>query len=168
MGGFVLENSPRSHDCPLGTTRRSMPNSIAAGSGLRRKWRRCAESHRHPHGFTRASRDGNYFSRRLLFFLRVGAWQIHRASKCPTIGGTPVAITLKRGPQTLRLELKVAATRQQMTVQENSGAALSTESANNASALVLQGKDLRHAGRRSRGSGGRFAGSRGTCGRPWR
>jgi len=60
----------------------------------------------------------------------------------PQLEEQPVAITLKRGPQTLRLELKVAATRQQTTVQENSGPALSTESANNASALVLQGKDL--------------------------
>jgi hypothetical protein len=60
----------------------------------------------------------------------------------PQLKEQPVAITLKRGPQTLRLELKVAATRQQTTVQENSGPALSTESANNASALVLRGKDL--------------------------
>ncbi len=63
-------------------------------------------------------------------------------ARAPQLEEHPVAITLKRGPQTLRLELKVAATRQQTTVQENSGAALSTESANNASALVLQGKDL--------------------------
>lgn len=63
-------------------------------------------------------------------------------ANAPQLTERPVAITLKTGRQTLRLELKVAATQQQTTVQGNAGPALSTDAANNASALVLQGKDL--------------------------
>ncbi len=57
---------------------------------------------------------------------------------------TPQAakILLKAGPQTLNLQLKVASTMQQVTVQENGGPSVSTESSNNASALVLRGEDL--------------------------
>jgi hypothetical protein len=54
----------------------------------------------------------------------------------------PVTILLKPGPQTLNLQLKVASTVQQVTVQENAGPSVSTESSNNASALVLRGEDL--------------------------
>ena len=49
---------------------------------------------------------------------------------------------MKPGAQTLKLALKIATTQQQVTVQESSGPVLSTESASNASALVLNGKDL--------------------------
>ena len=54
----------------------------------------------------------------------------------------PAKISLKEGAQTLDLQLEVAPTTQQTTVQENSGPAVSTESANNASAVVLRGSDL--------------------------
>jgi Carboxypeptidase regulatory-like domain len=54
----------------------------------------------------------------------------------------PTKILLKSGPQTLNLQLKVASTMQQVTVQENAGPSVSTESSNNASALVLRGEDL--------------------------
>ncbi len=54
----------------------------------------------------------------------------------------PTKILLKPGPQTLNLQLKVASTMQQVTVQENAGPSVSTESSNNASALVLRGEDL--------------------------
>src|SRR5229473_1225493 len=54
----------------------------------------------------------------------------------------PAKILLKPGPQTLNLQLKVASTVQQVTVQENAGPSVSTESSNNASALVLRGEDL--------------------------
>src|SRR5260370_38249518 len=54
----------------------------------------------------------------------------------------PAEILLKPGPQTLNLLLKVASTMQQVTVQENAGPSVSTESSNNASALVLRGEDL--------------------------
>jgi hypothetical protein len=60
----------------------------------------------------------------------------------PKLEQEPVQIVLKPGNQTLRLELKVAAMQQQATVQENTNTSVSTESANNASALVLRGKDL--------------------------
>ena len=57
---------------------------------------------------------------------------------------TPQAakLLLKPGPQTLNLQLKVASTTQQVTVEENAGPSVSTESSNNASALVLRGEDL--------------------------
>jgi hypothetical protein len=54
----------------------------------------------------------------------------------------PTKILLKAGPQTLNLQLKVASTMQQVTVQENAGPSVSTESSNNANALVLRGEDL--------------------------
>ena len=60
----------------------------------------------------------------------------------PSLEQQPVEITLKPGSQTLRLELKVAVNQQQTTVQGESARSVSTESANNASSLVLRGKDL--------------------------
>ena len=54
----------------------------------------------------------------------------------------PVQIALKSGPQTLNLQLKVASTAQQVTVEANSGPTVSTDAASNASALVLRGADL--------------------------
>lgn len=60
----------------------------------------------------------------------------------PKLEQEPVQIVLKPGTQTLRLELKVAAVQQQTSVQENANTSVSTEAANNASALVLRGKDL--------------------------
>ena len=63
-------------------------------------------------------------------------------ASAPQLEQEPVTISLKQGAQTLRLELKAATTKQQVTVQENSGPVLNTESASTASALVLNGKDL--------------------------
>ncbi len=54
----------------------------------------------------------------------------------------PAAIVLKPGAQTLNLQLKVSLTTQQVTVRENAGPVVTTDSANNASALVLRGEDL--------------------------
>jgi hypothetical protein len=54
----------------------------------------------------------------------------------------PVNIELKPGVQTLNLQLKVASLVEKMTVQENAGPTVSTESSNNASALILRGEDL--------------------------
>ncbi len=59
--------------------------------------------------------------------------------------GRQVKTTL-RGAQTLNLQLKIAATAQQIKVQDNAGAAVSTDAASNASALVLRGKDLEALG----------------------
>lgn len=54
----------------------------------------------------------------------------------------PAPIYLRPGAQTLDLQLKVVSTSQQVTIQDNAGPTVSTEAANNASALVLQGDDL--------------------------
>jgi hypothetical protein len=53
-----------------------------------------------------------------------------------------VAISLHAGSQTLNIKLKVASTSQQITVRSDATAGVSTESANNATALVLTGEDL--------------------------
>jgi hypothetical protein len=54
----------------------------------------------------------------------------------------PVKIVLKPGAQTLNVRMKVASVTQQVTVQENAGPSVTTEPANNATALVLRGEDL--------------------------
>jgi hypothetical protein len=54
----------------------------------------------------------------------------------------PVKIVLRGGSQVLNLQLKVAATTQQVTVQESGGPVVSADPANNASALVIRGDDL--------------------------
>jgi carboxypeptidase family protein len=53
----------------------------------------------------------------------------------------PVRIALSAGARTLNLQLKLAATRQEITVQEND-AAVSTDAASNASAVTIKGSDL--------------------------
>src|SRR5579864_1862049 len=54
----------------------------------------------------------------------------------------PVPVALSGGVQGLNLQLKVASTVQQVTVQENAGPGVTAEAANNASALVIRGDDL--------------------------
>ena len=54
----------------------------------------------------------------------------------------PVKISLQPGAQTLNLQLQVQSTAEHVTVEESSGPNLSTDVANNASALVLRGDDL--------------------------
>jgi len=54
----------------------------------------------------------------------------------------PAKVTLSGGVQALNLQLKVASTVQQVTVQENAGPGVTAEAANNASALVIRGDDL--------------------------
>ena len=72
----------------------------------------------------------------------------------------PVKIVLKAGAQTLNLKLKVASTAQQVTVAENVGPVLSTESTSNASQLVFARRGSGRAFGRSGGSAGRSAGPR--------
>ena len=55
---------------------------------------------------------------------------------------TPVKVTVGPGSQTLDLVLNVTAAKQQVTVAENGGAAVSTEASANASAVVIAGADL--------------------------
>jgi hypothetical protein len=54
----------------------------------------------------------------------------------------PARFHLNGGIPTLDLQLKVAATQQRLSIQENAGPTVTTDPANNASALVLQGADL--------------------------
>jgi hypothetical protein len=54
----------------------------------------------------------------------------------------PAKVTLSGGVQALNLQLKIASTVQQVTVQENAGPGVTAEAANNASALVIRGDDL--------------------------
>src|SRR6476661_7308866 len=50
----------------------------------------------------------------------------------------PAKVTLGAGGQTLNLQLKIASTLQQVTVEDNAGPSVSPDAANNASALVLR------------------------------
>ncbi|MDR3702776.1 MAG: carboxypeptidase regulatory-like domain-containing protein [Candidatus Sulfopaludibacter sp.] len=54
----------------------------------------------------------------------------------------PARVSLKTGTQTLNLVLHVASMVEKVTVHENAAPTLSTDSTNNASALVLRGDDL--------------------------
>lgn len=54
----------------------------------------------------------------------------------------PAKVSLRAGTQTLNLSLNVAAEKQQVTVEDNGVPTVSTEAANNASAIVLTGTDL--------------------------
>src|SRR5258708_5772068 len=54
----------------------------------------------------------------------------------------PANIAPKLGLQTLNLKLTVASIAEKVTVQENSGPAVSPDAANNSSAVVLRGDDL--------------------------
>jgi hypothetical protein len=51
-------------------------------------------------------------------------------------------VSLKPGPQVVNLVLKVASMVEKVTVSENASSALTTDSSNNASAIVLRGADL--------------------------
>ncbi len=72
--------------------------------------------------------------------LVVGSYTVVAAA--PDLAMTPSKVVLKAGSQTLNLQLKVASTVQQVTVEESVGPVLSTEASSNASALVLRGADL--------------------------
>jgi hypothetical protein len=54
----------------------------------------------------------------------------------------PLPISLNPGIQTLNLQLKLVGTAEHVTVQENAGPAVSTDTSSNASAVVLRGDDL--------------------------
>jgi hypothetical protein len=54
----------------------------------------------------------------------------------------PLKITLRPGSQVQNLQLRIAATAQQVTVQDGGGPGVTADPSNNASALVLRGDDL--------------------------
>jgi hypothetical protein len=65
-----------------------------------------------------------------------------RASAPGLVLRQPAKISASGGLQTLNILLNVAAEKQEVTVEEKSGPTVSTEAANNASAVVLSGSDL--------------------------
>jgi len=81
--------------------------------------------------------DGSY----AVVGLPPGDYKVMAAA--PDLGmSQPAKITLSAGTVTLNLQLKVASTVQQVTIQENAGPQVTTDPSNNASALVLSGNDL--------------------------
>ena len=81
--------------------------------------------------------DGSYS----ILGLPVGNYTVQAAA--PDLStAQPVKITLGPGATTLNLQLRVASTVQQVTIQENAGPQVTTDPSNNASALVLSGDDL--------------------------
>jgi hypothetical protein len=54
----------------------------------------------------------------------------------------PAKVSIHAGTQSIELRLKIAASAQQVTVEADTGPKVTTEAANNASALVLRGEDL--------------------------
>jgi hypothetical protein len=86
---------------------------------------------------TTAGNDGSYS------FISLPSGDYTVQASAPGLGlRAPVHITLKAGVQTLNLVLYVAAEKQQLTVEESAGQAVSTEATANASAIVLRGTDL--------------------------
>ena len=84
-----------------------------------------------------AGSDGSYSLRNL----PVGEYSV--LAVAPDLELThPLTVSLHAGSQTLNIKLKVASTSQQITVRSDASAGVSTESANNATALVLTGEDL--------------------------
>ena len=65
-----------------------------------------------------------------------------QASAPQLVQAQPVTLTVRPGTQTMNLRLKIASTRQEVVVEENTGPMVSTDAANNASAMVLKGQDL--------------------------
>ena len=84
-----------------------------------------------------SANDGSYS----FIGLAPGSYAV-RASAPELAMAQPVKIELGSGSQMLNLQLKVASTVQQVTVQESGGPTVTPEASNNASALVLRGDDL--------------------------
>src|SRR5215472_13226016 len=65
-----------------------------------------------------------------------------QASAPDLVLAQPVKVSLSAGIRTLNLQLRVAATVQQVTVEERGAPVVSVDAANNAGAVVLKGADL--------------------------
>jgi hypothetical protein len=86
---------------------------------------------------TAAAVDGSYS------FVGLAPGDYTVLASAPELGlAQPAKITLKSGSQTLNLQLRVASTAQQVTVEAEAAATVSTDAASNASALVMRGADL--------------------------
>ncbi|HWF09188.1 MAG TPA: carboxypeptidase regulatory-like domain-containing protein [Bryobacteraceae bacterium] len=84
-----------------------------------------------------AGADGSY----TFVGLQAGEYTV-TASAPQLVLPRPVNITLSRAPVTVNLQLRVAATAAELTIQENAGPAVSTEASANANATVIAGDDL--------------------------
>jgi hypothetical protein len=73
--------------------------------------------------------------------LPLGTYSV-QASAPSLVQSQPASITIKSGKQILDLRLTIAKMVEQVEVQDTSGASVSTTSAENSNALVLQGQDL--------------------------
>ena len=88
-----------------------------------------------------SARDGSYSFANLPF----GAYTVGASAPALTLS-QPVKVNLRSSIQVVNLQLIVAPTTQQVTVQDNGLPAVTTEAAGNASAVVLQNKDLQSLG----------------------
>jgi hypothetical protein len=86
---------------------------------------------------TKADQSGAYS----LAGLPPGEYSV-QATAPQLVQAQPARIALKPGQQVLNLMLRVASMSEKVTVSDNGPPSVSTESANNASALVLRGADL--------------------------
>jgi hypothetical protein len=86
---------------------------------------------------TTVANDGSYS----FADLPLGGYTVQASAPNPILR-QPAKISLKAGVQTLNLLLNVTAEKQQVTVADNGGPVISTDAANNASAIVLRGTDL--------------------------
>ncbi len=84
-----------------------------------------------------SSNDGNY----AILGLAPGKYTV-AATSPGLVQFQPASVDIGSGTTTLQLQLRVAAEKQEVTVQENSGPSVSVDSSNNAGALVLRGADL--------------------------
>jgi len=64
------------------------------------------------------------------------------SATAPQLASEPMTVTLRSSPLILNLTVRVVATTERVTVQDQSGPAVSTDPANNASGLILRGDDL--------------------------
>jgi hypothetical protein len=86
---------------------------------------------------TVSSKDGAYSFSGLPF----GEYSLQASAAQLALPG-PAKVVLSSAVQTFNLQLKVAALHEQVNVADQAGAAVTTESAGNTSAVVLRGKDL--------------------------
>ena len=84
-----------------------------------------------------ASTNGSY----VVTGLPAGDYTV-QASAPNLVLAEPAKVTLDTGIRTLNLQLRLAVTVQQITVEETGTPAISTDSSNNASATIIKGKDL--------------------------
>jgi hypothetical protein len=86
---------------------------------------------------TKAASDGTYS------FTALAPGNYTLQASAPDLALPQAAkVALKSGSQTLNLQLFVAATLQQVKVEDSAGPGVSTDAANNASAIVIRGADL--------------------------